>query len=578
MEKLFFISLFFLFQLKGMSQDEEPDSLQILGEVTVKAFEQYRKQNQSTVVVKVIETNNADRNGKTSLVSGFNTIAGVRMEERSPGSYRINIRGSSLRSPFGVRNVKIYWNGIPVTDAGGNTYFNQFAFTNFSHIEIFKGPASSLYGSGTGGLILIQNFERWKAGASMEYTAGSFGTHNLLVNTGFGKNENINQLGYAHLQTDGYRIQTKMHRDNFSWISKIKINERNQLTASFLYNDMYYQTPGALTASEFIADPKSARPAAGGFPSAVEAKAAIYQKNILAGFTNEFSIDSNWKNTSTLYGSYAQVKNPAVRNYERRIEPQFGARSFFTWTDNLEQFEWKLQAGAEFIQGYFNNRVSKNIAGNPDSVRTNDDVENRSYHIFAQVDMDFNKNWFVTAGMSLNHSRIAITRLNAYPVLTQSRDYKLELAPRIALLKRFGESLSWRLSGAKGFSPPTTAEVLPSTGLINTELEAEHGWNLETMLGYSLLHNRLRFELTGFYFKLDNALVQRRDLSGADFFVNAGNSKQKGIEFHADYYFLFPAGKSSNQLVLRSDYTFSHFRYGNFIRGIDWQSHFKWRE
>ena len=89
------------------------------------------------------------------------------------------------------------------------------------------------------------------------------------------------------------------------------------------------------------------------------------------------------------------------------------------------------------------------------------------------------------------------------------------------------------------------------------------------MLGYSLLHNRLRFELTGFYFKLDNALVQRRDLSGADFFVNAGNSKQKGIEFHADYYLLFPAGKSSNQLVLRSDYTFSHFRYGNFIRGID---------
>ena len=39
--------------------------------------------------------------------------------------------------------------------------------------------------------------------------------------------------------------------------------------------------------------------------------------------------------------------------------------------------------------------------------------------------------------------------------------------------------------------------------------------------------------------------------------------------FHSDYYLLFPAGKSSNQLVLRSDYTYSHFRYGNFIRGID---------
>jgi iron complex outermembrane receptor protein len=50
------------------------------------------------------------------------------MEERSPGSYRLNIRGSSLRSPFGVRNVKIYYNNIPFTDPGGNTYLNSLAF------------------------------------------------------------------------------------------------------------------------------------------------------------------------------------------------------------------------------------------------------------------------------------------------------------------------------------------------------------------------------------------------------------------------------------------------------------------
>ena len=81
------------------------------------------------------------------------------MEERSPGSYRINIRGSSLRSPFGVRNVKVYWNDIPVTDAGGNTYFNQFAWNNFSSIEVVKGPVGSMYGAGTGGLLIMKGFE-----------------------------------------------------------------------------------------------------------------------------------------------------------------------------------------------------------------------------------------------------------------------------------------------------------------------------------------------------------------------------------------------------------------------------------
>ncbi|MDB5274840.1 MAG: TonB-dependent receptor, partial [Chitinophagaceae bacterium] len=37
-----------------------------------------------------------------TLVPALNSIAGVRMEERSPGSYRLSVRGSLLRSPFGI--------------------------------------------------------------------------------------------------------------------------------------------------------------------------------------------------------------------------------------------------------------------------------------------------------------------------------------------------------------------------------------------------------------------------------------------------------------------------------------------
>ena len=162
------------------SQDEPADSAYLLGNVTVRAFEQNRNQHSTTANVKIIDLRNSDRYNKTSLVNSFNSIAGVRMEERSPGSYRINIRGSSLRSPFGVRNVKVYWNNIPVTDPGGNTYFNQFAFNDFSSIEIYKGPAGSLYGAGTGGLILMNNFDQWQPGVSIEYVTGSYNLQNVF--------------------------------------------------------------------------------------------------------------------------------------------------------------------------------------------------------------------------------------------------------------------------------------------------------------------------------------------------------------------------------------------------------------
>ena len=90
-----------------------------------------------------------------SLVSSMNTVPGVRMEERSPGSYRLSIRGSLLRSPFGVRDVKIYYDEIPLTDAGGNTYLNAIDVNSVQGIEILKGPDGSLFGANSGGVVLI---------------------------------------------------------------------------------------------------------------------------------------------------------------------------------------------------------------------------------------------------------------------------------------------------------------------------------------------------------------------------------------------------------------------------------------
>lgn len=576
MKKTFLICLLQLLYISCFSQEESTDTSKTLDEVIVRAFEQNRNQRSTTTLVKIIEQNNADRYNKTSLVHALNTVPGVRMEERSPGSYRISIRGSSLRSPFGVRNVKVYWNDIPITDPGGNTYFNQLAYNNFSSIEIVKGPAGSMYGAGTGGLVLVNNWDRWQPGISLEYITGSYNLHNIFISARFGNKENRNQLTYAHNQSDGYRVQTTMRRDNFSWQSQVKFFEKQQLTASVLFSDMYYQTPGALTLAEFTANPKSARPAGGGFPSAVNAKAAIYQKNITAGFTNIYNFSSVFKNTTTLYGAFAQIKNPAIRNYERRNEPSFGGRTFFTYTRRSQieysgQKENKVQliGGSEFQQGYFNTQVFKNRNGNPDTLQTNDDINYTTYSLFIQGDINIRESWFINSGISLNKTKVDLTRLSSYPVVKQGRSYKSELAPRISVKKIITDDLFMKATIARGFSPPTIAELLPSTGVISTSLEAEYGWNYEMTAGYSLFHRRLFIEATGFYFKLTNALVQRRDLSGADFFVNAGDIRQKGIELNADYTKVNYKKGMIDYFSIDAGYTYNHFRYGTFIKGAD---------
>ncbi|MEP6749790.1 MAG: Plug domain-containing protein, partial [Bacteroidota bacterium] len=117
--RLHCVLFFLLLTTIARSQDEtSADSSSLLETVTVKAFEQHKQLKEVSAAVVLINKAQLDRFSNISLVPAVNSVPGVRMEERSPGSYRINIRGSTLRSPFGVRNVKVYWNDIPFTDAG----------------------------------------------------------------------------------------------------------------------------------------------------------------------------------------------------------------------------------------------------------------------------------------------------------------------------------------------------------------------------------------------------------------------------------------------------------------------------
>src|SRR6188508_836055 len=146
------IALFLPFTALSQAEvsSNEKDSVLLLSPVLIKGYESGRSLMETPASVGYISAKDLHRYANSSLLPSLNTIPGVRMEERSPGSYRLNIRGSLLRSPFGVRNIKVYWNDLPFTDAGGNTYLNLVDPNTVSAIEVLKGPGGSLYGANTG--------------------------------------------------------------------------------------------------------------------------------------------------------------------------------------------------------------------------------------------------------------------------------------------------------------------------------------------------------------------------------------------------------------------------------------------
>ncbi len=539
------------------------DTIKHLPEVTVHAYEQYGSILTTPAAVNVIRSADLNSGNNTGILQAVNTAPGVRMEERSPGSYRFGIRGSSLESPFGVRNVKVYYNGIPYTDPSGNTYLNQLGFYNIQSLEIIKGPGSSLYGAGTGGVLLINSMpDVWRQGVEVNYTGGSYGLSNTEGEIRIGDSSMRNVIRYQHLASDGYRLQSAVRNDIISWDAIAKHGAGGELSAHFFYGDLSYQTPGGLTLQEYNADAQNARPATATAPSAASAMATIYQRTFLAGLTNKQQFGDHWTNVTTVYGDYSRQLNPNLRNYSRTSEPNVGGRTVFSYEGCIGKSLFQWVTGGEVQEEFAQDRTYNNVNGQPQGLQTDQEITNGQVVGFTQLAWHIS-GWIITGGMSLNRLDVKLNTLSATAPAEQDKTYRNQLAPRLAVLNRISDKVSVYGTIEKGFSPPTTSELAPTGSEANLELSPEQGWNYEAGTRGYLMKQRLYFDVNVFYFQLANTIVERRDSSGGDHYVNSGSTSQFGVEAYLRYRLITSRLLSSFFWLGYSGYS---FHYDKFVQ------------
>ena len=250
-----------------------------LSEVTVTAFESERPLLEQSAAIAIVSERDFNRFNETSIVNSFNTKPGVRIEERAPASYRISIRGSSLRAPFGVRNVKVYWNGVPFTAPDGTTPLNLLDLSNIRTAEVIKGPSGSIYGAGNGGTINLNSPANLQGSRiSSEYSAGSFGLNRFRLGLSQQIGEGGIEASFVTQKADGYRDHSAMDRKVFQLGSFFPVSEKQEIRTQLLISDLNYQIPGALNADQLAADPTQAR------PGSVNQNSSIAQKSVFASF------------------------------------------------------------------------------------------------------------------------------------------------------------------------------------------------------------------------------------------------------------------------------------------------------
>lgn len=553
----------------GFTQNDSTfvESDTTLQNVTVTAFSLHAKWKDVPATIAVINEYGLKRLDNYSLLPAFNSVPGIRMEERSPGSYRLSIRGSLLRSPFGIRNIKIYMDDIPFTDAGGNSYLQLLNATELKAVEILKGPASSYYGANTGGAVILHPFSR--VSKAHEFggglSAGSFGLFNENFYWKYGNEKFSSMLNQSHRQSDGYRQQTAYRNDHFQWNGKWEVNDKTNISALAFYGNLHYETPGGLTLQQMIENPKSARQAAGNFPGAVTQKAGVYNETVFLGITADQKFSEHTGNKTSLAVNHTSFKNPFITNYEKRDEWNYAVRTAVYYQNNEPKVNYNLQAGTEFQFNRSSIDVYGNRGGNPDTVQYRDKLHVGTGFVFAQGQLSFVQKIFIQVGLSINNMQYRLQEVTADPQIDTKIKEGPVYSPRFSLLYKISENVSVYGITSKGFSPPTLAEIRPSSGFFNYALKAESGWNYEVGIKGSAMKNRFYFDVSFYDFELRNAIVRRNDSIGAEYFVNAGSTSQKGVEAFFNGTVISSNKRFIKKIDVFNSFSFQPYRFKNYI-------------
>jgi len=531
-----FIAVPFVSFSQARTDTLQKDTTRDLTELTVKGYLIEQPVLSVPASVALLSASQLSLQPENSLVSAMNTVPGVRMEERSPGSYRLSIRGSLLRSPFGVRDVKIYYDEIPLTDAGGNTYLNAIDVNSVQGIEILKGPDGSLFGANSGGVVLISPVSRYNKGnyLSTELNGGSYGLfhENTALQNISGNNQlNVSQ---AYETYGGYRQHSYMDRHYVQASDKVTFSKADQLKFLGFYSDMGYETPGGLTLTQFESDPKQARLPTKIIPGSIQQKAGVYQKILISGLVNNWQINDQLKNVTSIFGSYVDFSNPFITTYNQRYESTYGLRTYFELSGKSDQIiDWKVNLGLEWQQTNSDINSYGNKSGVRDTAQTLDKIHTNQHFIFARYLADIYKRLHVEAALSLNYYDYEFR--NVFPnneTGFTNRGFTPQLMPRLALSYQVSNNFIWRASVSRGYSTPTTAEIRPTDQTINTNLQAEDGWNYETGFRLRNADESMFLDASVFYYKLSNAIDPQQNANGTTYYINAGGTKQPGFELY----------------------------------------------
>jgi len=479
-------------------------------------------------------------NQQVNISESAARIPGVVLNNRNHGAQEIAItsRGFGARSQFGVRGMRLYTDGMPLTMPDGLGVPSGMNLDNASRVEFLRGPFSALYGNSSGGV--VQLFTK-DGGPETELSAGAFygsyGSHRE-TSTISGSLGNVNYFFNAsHYNTDGYRDWSGFEKDFNNAKFSINLSESTKLTfIGMEINQPYVRDPGGVTKDELNSTPRVAT------ADNKTYKAHKEMDHTQFGMIIDYKIsDKDQIKIVSYAGDRANYQSFAVRSasgYNR----DFGGLDI-KWAHQGLLFEkpFNLSVGTNYDRmkdKRYRYGSGTTVDGQVPSTATKSrDELNVAFNFdqYAQMQWDIVNDWSLHAG--IRHSRVAFNNTdNINHAYDSSRVFE-KTTPVAGIVYKVNPTFNLYANAGRGFETPTFIETEYATTAAtspNTTIQPSTSKNYEVG-AKAFMTNDILMNLAIFKTITSNEIIMSAYSADAAVYRNApGETERKGIELSLD--------------------------------------------
>ncbi|MDT8448218.1 MAG: TonB-dependent receptor [bacterium] len=580
--------------LKAQQQEIEE---QLIDEISVTATRTKRKTSEVSASVSVVNSEKLEDESMYNIKDALTSTPGVQIDTKNGGyDSRLVIRGAGLKAAYGVREIMVLLDGVPVTDPDSFTRFDLIDTQNIEQIEVVKGPNSTLWGANAaGGVVNIITKDPLKTKqGSLKVGAGNFGraNANIFWNDNLGGSLFYN-LSLSHREAkNDWRRWNEFSTDQVSLAPTWMFEDGSSLETRLVYSQADMQLPGSLDEEMFKTYEETGKaPESTG----IWQYSGRYSTNSYLSTRFKKQI-GNWEIVPMLYANqwshrhpvYAQIGKASALNLGTDLQANLEHPSG-TLTFGISQRQENYDSKSYAFGDVETERVTSRWASYDKIVKVNSDAEGelnetgkRSTQlsgVYIQESWRPADGWIVDAGVRHDqigfnlsgeiyryYSSYTSTYSDCGSTATDcggtavdqgkydfSKNYSAT-SPRIGVNYRVAPGANVYAALASGIQTPTQGELSS-----NHQLELVQSINYE--MGLKMRQNQFELDSAVYQNLLSNEVVKVINSDGRTEYTNAGKTKKLGFEFSGNY-------QVSDEVTAGLSYTANDFRFVDYMEPV----------